>query len=68
MLYYWLCCSYVQYLKSAEVYTPNHRADCKFGTELSDFPFPVMGAVGGQVKVSDCFHPKRQNSIKKSSS
>ena len=39
-----------QYLKSAEVYTPNHRGDCKFGTELTDFPFPVMGAVGGQVQ------------------
>ena len=44
--------SFMQYLTSAEVYTPNYRGDCKFGTELTDFPFPVMGAVGGQVRAS----------------
>ena len=44
--------SYSQYLTSAEVYTPNHHGDCQFGTELTDFPFPVMGAVGGQVHIT----------------
>ena len=43
---------FIQYLTSAEVYTPTYRSDCKFGTELTDFPFPVSGAVGGQVPIT----------------
>ena len=54
--------SYSQYLTSAEVYTPNHHGDCQFGTELTDFPFPVMGAVGGQVRITSIYQLRTERS------
>ncbi len=37
-----------EYMASAEVFTPNHVSDCDVA-KVGDYPYPVMGAVGGMV-------------------